>query len=140
MTAAVNSSTIVIKEDRYFIGFWTFAFACVACDTDQEEMCDDWLGVLWRDPGGPWILQFRFRHGDDKAWSRFVVPDGLDDASAEKLVHEAAEKMRDHVALEKRCSEMESTPMRSSSVEKNTRVLCDHKWAHVIPTQRGGSA
>ena len=64
--------TIEIKEGRYFAKMWFL-----------EGGDKDWMAAVYRDPGGPFILQYRFRYyrsedpwdeGDRKSWYVATAP------------------------------------------------------------------
>ena len=138
----MTTNQIVFKEGRYFVREWFFS-----------GVRFDWLCALWRDlPDGLWTVQYRFRYvvddeigyesDDEKSWWTATLPAETKEVDAETLTQKLAEQiraMRMQLSRES-CSELESVPFHSANVQENFTTLTKQKWAHVIPTQKGGSA
>lgn len=79
----ITSDIFPIGNGRYYSAFAVVGRGVV--DRAEDDM--DWLGALWRDPGGPWTVTYRFRRGHQKEANELVSQRAdLDDVSALELL------------------------------------------------------
>jgi hypothetical protein len=82
---------IMIKDGRYFSAMWFIAGAG-----------SDWLAALWRDPGGPWHVVWRFRYyvddrahdsADERSWSEYELPGTTPEAGLSEAIARTADDL-----------------------------------------------
>lgn len=135
--------TIEIVEGRYFAATWFLGPGRVG------EECADIHGALWRDPGGPWTIQFRIRYyadartgsssEDRKVWHRGVCTDR--DASEEDVIGTTSEtfaQMAEIINAPR--SSICTVLLQTDRADKVIALIAKQPWAHPGLNASGGDA
>ena len=115
--------SLKFRPGRYFIGVW---FA-------SDGRTKDWMGSVYRDGDGPWVVRHRFRHyKSEKVWDSGDHKDWYEASGT--ITEDAAKEAMDQLLAAMPLGGFTKTdfcPMFSDDPEENIRRLSECPWVHM---------
>jgi hypothetical protein len=137
--------TIEFINGRYFAAIW---FVGPGATPDGRTV--DLHGALWRDEGGPWTLQYRFRYyaddriagsDDEKAWYRAVLDEASKVETERSVVDKITRAFGDMAKMIGcRVADLDTVLTSSDDMQVVTGMLMKRPWTHVVPNGPEGRA